>query len=246
MGKEIRLLVPITTEGLRVAEDVADLGGPEVTMSVQLLAEGPASIESHYDEVLAIPDLLRIAAEAENDGADAVIIDCMGDPGLEAARELLSIPVYGPAQTTMHIAAMLGHRFCVVTVLERLHSLIHDLAVRYGVDGRMTRPRSVGIPVLEIEANPDALVEAFIRESIAAVKEEEVDAIILGCTGFYGLTEAMEKGLEDAGIFGVPVLDPIPVTVEVAAGLLRQGVGHSKRGYPLPPEKTRPGCGITD
>ena len=44
------------------------------------------------------------AAEAE--GMDAVIIDCMADPGLDPARELASIPIIGPAQAAMHLAAL--------------------------------------------------------------------------------------------------------------------------------------------
>jgi len=246
MGKEIRLCVPITTEGFRVVEDVAELGGSDITMSVQILSSGPASIESHYDEMLAVADIIRVCAEAEKDGVNAVVIDCFGDPGVDAARELLNIPVFGPAQITMHTACMLGRRFCVVTVLERLHPLIHDLAVKYGVDGHMSRPRSIGVPVLEIESDPDMLVEALIRESIAAVREDEVEVIVFGCTGFYGMTEKIEQGLADAGITGVPVLDPIPVTVDVVAGLLRQNICHSKRGFPSPPEKSRPGCDVND
>jgi allantoin racemase len=40
-----------------------------------------------------------------------VVIDCMGDPGLFGARECVSIPVLGPMQTAMGIAAMMGHKF---------------------------------------------------------------------------------------------------------------------------------------
>ena len=104
MTTEIRLCVPLTTVGLRREEDVEDLGGADVHVSVRMLERGPASIESHVDEVLAVPDLLRIGMEAQAQGVDAMIVDCMGDPGVEAARELLDIPVFGPAQVAMHIA----------------------------------------------------------------------------------------------------------------------------------------------
>ena len=36
-----------------------------------------------------------------------MIIDCMLDPGLPAVREKVTIPVIGPGQTAMHLAAML-------------------------------------------------------------------------------------------------------------------------------------------
>ena len=61
---------------------------------------------------------------------DAVVIDCMGDPALGAAREATSIPVLGPAQTSMHLAALLAHSFSIVTVLDSVVPLLEDLATR--------------------------------------------------------------------------------------------------------------------
>ncbi|MFT2622188.1 aspartate/glutamate racemase family protein, partial [Escherichia coli] len=49
---------------------------------------GPASIESHYDEALAVPGLLQEIEQGEREGVDAYVIACFGDPGLSAAREL--------------------------------------------------------------------------------------------------------------------------------------------------------------
>jgi allantoin racemase len=39
----------------------------------------------------------------------------------------------------------------------------------------------------------------------------------------------------------IPVIDPIPVTLQVAAALVRADLTHSKRTYPDPPPKDRPG-----
>ena len=85
------------------------------------------------------------------------------------------------------------------------------------------------------------LRDAFLREATAAVRHDECDVIILGCTGMYGMTDELQRGLESEGLPGVPVLDPVPVTVEFAAAMLRLKLGHSKHGFPLPPEKARPG-----
>mgnify|MGYP003320815669 CR=1 FL=1 len=54
----------------------------------------------------------------------------MGDPGLQGARECVSIPVIGPCETAMHFASMLGHKFSVLTVLERTVPLIENLSVK--------------------------------------------------------------------------------------------------------------------
>ena len=38
---------------------------------------GPASIESHYDEALAVPGLLDEIARGERDGVDGYVIACL-------------------------------------------------------------------------------------------------------------------------------------------------------------------------
>ncbi len=73
-------------------------------------AMGPASIESHYDEALAVPGILT-----ELHGADAYVIACFGDPGLDAAREVADGPVIGIAEAAMHVATLVSRGFSVVT-----------------------------------------------------------------------------------------------------------------------------------
>jgi hypothetical protein len=68
----------------------------------------PDTIESLYDEALLAPWTVEMAVEAERRGFDAVITGCVGDPGVEAAREMVGIPVIGPGQAAFHAAAMLG------------------------------------------------------------------------------------------------------------------------------------------
>jgi len=116
---KIRVIEPVTSEGLdeTTVEEFSRVASPDTELSVVHLDQGPASIESRYEAALAAPDVVRKAIEAEKDGMDAVVSNCMDDPGVEAAREMVSIPVIGPAQTSMHIATMLGHRFSVVGVL---------------------------------------------------------------------------------------------------------------------------------
>ena len=55
-------------------------------MTNSQIKQGPASIESAVDEVLAAPGVVDSAIKAEEDGVQAVVIDCMLDPGLDAAR----------------------------------------------------------------------------------------------------------------------------------------------------------------
>jgi allantoin racemase len=60
------------------------------------------SIESHYDEALAVPGLLAAVRDGELAGADGHVIACFGDPGLAAAREIATGPVVGIAEAARH------------------------------------------------------------------------------------------------------------------------------------------------
>jgi allantoin racemase len=159
----------------------------DTEITVVSLEKGPASIESAYDEEIAAPWILEKVKEAEEKKFDAVIIDCMGDPALDAARELVSIPVIGPAQASMSLASMLGERFSVVTVLRNVVPLFWRLARKYGFKSRLSSVRYIEIPVLEIEKEKIDVETKLINESKKAIEEDGADAIILGCTGFIGL-----------------------------------------------------------
>ena len=73
--------------------------------------DGPQTIESMYEEYLYIPIMIESVVQAEKEGYQAVITGCAGDPGLDAARELVRIPVTGPGESGLILAAMLGFRF---------------------------------------------------------------------------------------------------------------------------------------
>lgn len=236
----VRVVSPITTADFRSAEALAGLEGPGLVLSGAQIASGPGSIECEYEQAMAVPDTVRAIVEAERAGVDAVVIDCMGDPGLRPARECVTIPVVGPGQTAMHVAAMLGHRFSVVTVLRRLRPSFENAAAVHGLATRMASCRSVDIPVLELESDMEATEAALIEEAAKAVEIDGAEAVIFGCTGLLGCAGAVRAGLLARGI-DIPVVDPIPTAVAMAAALVRSGLGQSKLTYPLPPEKPMPG-----
>src|SRR5262249_11251207 len=127
MGKRIRVVTPVISDGfLRQPEQFEPVAGWQTEISHVQIERGPASIESEFDESVAVPDTVAKIIDAEQDGINAVVIDCMGDPGMHAAREAVSIPVLGPGEATMHIASILGHRFSVVTVLSSCIPLMEN------------------------------------------------------------------------------------------------------------------------
>lgn len=234
----IRIVNPVITR--RWEEDTrrtyADAARTGTRVSVVSLDWGTASIECYRDEALVVPDILTKAVEAEREGADAVIIDCMSDPGLYAARELVSIPVVGPAQASMHLAAMLGHRFSVLVLFDHDIPAAEDQAARYGLSAKLASARAFNIPVLALDDDVEATLQTLIDLSEQAVRGDGAHVIIPGCTGLAGLAPRIQAGLAGRGC-EVPVLDPPSVAMKLAESLVDLGQSHSKRTFPHPPAK---------
>jgi allantoin racemase len=238
MRKRIRVVTPVISEGfMRQPELFQPVAGWETEISQVQIERGPASIESEFDEALAVPDTVAKIIEAELDGVDAVVIDCMGDPGMKAGREAVSIPVLGPGEATMHIASMLGHRFSVVTVLSSCVPLMENQATVYGLAGKLASVRAVDIPVLDLEKDTKRLVEALVEQSIEAIEKDGAHVIVFGCTGMLGCARGVQDGLVERGYAGVPVIDPVPAAIKLAEALVDLGLRHSKRTYQDPPPK---------
>jgi allantoin racemase len=204
----------------------------ETEIYINSLDRGPASIESMYDEYIASPWILEKVKEAQEKKFDAIIIDCMGDPALEGARELVDIPVVGPCQSSMALASTISDKFSVVTVLNRVIPMLDRLAKTYGFSEKLSSVRSVEIPVLGLE-NEELTKAALLSESKKAIEIDGADTIILGCTGMIGMAKALQVSL------GVPVIDPAVASLKLVESLFDMKLSHSKKIYPYPPEKLR-------
>lgn len=194
-------------------------------------AMGPASIESHYDEALAVPGLLQCIAQGERDGVDGYVIACFGDPGLKAARELARGPVVGIAEAAMHLASMVGTRFSVVTTLARTIGQARHLAEAYGMERFCANVRACELPVLELEQPGSNARERIVAECRRALEEDGADSIVLGCAGMADLCAHIQQ------LLGVPVVDGVAAGVQLVESLVALGLATSKRGElarPLP------------
>ena len=209
-----------------------EYAAPHTEVGIDDVPEGPASIESMYEEYLSIPATVRRAVELEAEGWDALILGCYGDPGLDALRELLSIPVVGPGEATALVAASLGHRFSIITITESVISGTERQIRNVGVGEKLASVRVVGIPVLELHRHRERAIQATLEQGRKAIQEDRADTLILGCMsmGFLEIAEAVAPEL------GVPVLNPGRVALKYAEALVGAGLTHSRRAYMTPPK----------
>ena len=175
--------------------------------------EGPRSIEGYYDEAMSLPGMLAEIAKGEAAGADAHIIACFDDTGLEAARCLAGAPVIGVGEAAFHLASLIVHRFSVITTLSRSIAAIETNLMKYGLDRRCAKVRAAEVPVLALE-DPRSNARRDISAEIGRAKlEDRAGAIVLGCAGMADLAASLS--LEH----GLPVVDGVAAAVKLAEAL---------------------------
>ncbi|MFB3978273.1 aspartate/glutamate racemase family protein [Microbacterium proteolyticum] len=231
----ILLINPNTSRAMtvKIADAARGVAGPDVEIAAVCPEVGAAAIESHVDEVAAAAAVVELVA-ADRDGAapaDAYVVACFGDPGLDAARELVTVPVVGIAEAAMHLAAVSGRHFGVVTTLSRTLGRARDLVSRYGMERACVSLAATGIPVLDLEDTGSAAVATIERFAAEAVSGG-ADVVVLGCAGMADLCAELTSRV------GVPVVDGVAAAVGLASGMVRMGLGTSKRDeYAAPPAR---------
>ena len=230
---KLLLINPNTTESMtRKAETAARKAARQGTEVIATNSKsGPPSIEGFYDVATCLPGLLN---EARNyPDVDAIIIACFDDTGLDAMRCLFTVPVVGIGEAGFHAAALVAHRFSVVTTLSRSVAGISDNLRRYGLDAKCAGIRATDIPVLKLEENDPASLAEIRAEIAAAIEHDRAEAIVLGCAGMADLM----RQLSDE--FGIPVIDGVSCAVGLAETLVSAGISTSKIGaYATPVDKT--------
>jgi allantoin racemase len=237
----IRIVLPIITTAFNqeVMREGSQFVAGDVALEVVNIQKGPASIESGFDEMLAAPGIVENVVRAEKEGCDGVFIDCFGDPGVVAAREMVGIPVVGAFQPAALTACALAGRWSVVTVLKNVVPMLRDLARRLGVESNIASVRDIDTPVLELQ-DKGVFQKRLLAQIDKAVSEDGAEAVILGCTGMIGVAKSLEREMAAAGK-PVPVVDPTAAALGYLQLVIRGGLSHSKLCYRTPPAKERRG-----
>ena len=193
---------------------------------------GAESVEGNFESYLAAVAVMN--AVVTYDGPfDAVIQAGFGEHGREGLQELLDVPVVDITEAAGHVASLIGHRYSVVTTLDRTVPLIEGRLALGGLAARCASVRSSGLSVLQLEEDPAMAVKAIVREAELAVRDDHAEVICLGCGGMAGLDEAVRRAT------GVPVVDGVTAAVKLAESLVGLGLSTSKIRTYAPPRPKR-------
>lgn len=193
---------------------------------------GAESVEGNLESYLAAVGVMDAVARYRGE-YDAVVQAGFGEHGREGLQELLDVPVVDITEAAGHVASLLGHKYSVVTTLDRTVPLIEDRLRLAGLDARCASVRSSGLSVLELEEDPEAAVKAIVAEAARAVDEDRAEVICLGCGGMAGLDEAV------AATTGVPVVDGVTAATKLAEALIGLRLSTSKARTYAPPRPKR-------
>lgn len=157
-----------------------------------------------------------VAAAAE--GADAIMVACSGDPGVPEGRTMVSVPVIGPMEAALHLAATYGQKVGIVTVADRSWSEYCEMMVAtHGLGARFAGVRRINTPSTEAFTKGFSQPEEMAREIHANAKalvEAGANAIVIGSAGLSVM--ATRAGLSAVSDYGAPIFDCLSVGLKVA------------------------------
>lgn len=236
---KLMYISPITDENFEreSKEEAVKYVSEGTVIDVRRVPYGTASIEGAVDEALAQPGILKVGMDAEAEGYDGIFVSCMGDPGVNALREAVDIPVVGPCRTTMLYCADIASRFSVLTVTDGVVPIIETIAHEVGVASKLASCKAVNIPVLEL-VDIERTVDGLYDLAIEAIEKYDAGALMLGCTGMIGVDQKLRDRLLEKG-YDVPVLYPVPITIRYLETMVKNGLSQSRMTYPKPLDKER-------
>lgn len=214
------------------ARSVAAPGTEVVALTPRFGAE---SVEGNLESYLAAVGVMDAVARYDQP-FDAVVQAGYGEHGREGLQEMLDVPVVDITEAAASTAMYLGHRYSVVTTLDRAVPLIEDRLLLAGLSQRCASVRASGMAVLELESQPERAVAAIVEQAERAVRDDGAEVVCLGCGGMADLEEAVRERT------GVPVVDGVRAALVTAESLVRLGLSTSKvRTYAAPRRKRMTG-----
>lgn len=191
--------------------------GPDVELSMVCLTKTQVEIDSAADVVLAGPEILELALQAEAEGCDAVVLYCFSDPAAEACKERLHIPVVGGAQASLMTVPLIAKKAGILLAdagrIEEKELFVHTLGL---APERIGAVKAIDFHGRSIWDNRQEAYEELKAAGEKLLRQNHISCLILGCLSFLGLGAPLAKEL------GVPVIDPAICAVCTAESLARQ------------------------
>lgn len=219
-----------------ISDSVSDLirteaqrsASPGTDIEVLTAPFGVAYIETRFEALVGAYAAAQVAAQ-HWEGHDAVVVAAFGDPGLMGLRELLPVPVTGMTEAALASAHLLGHRFSIIAISQRIQAWYREVVESYGFGDRLASIRALDRPLTSIGGVQEEHAQALKSLAERAVAEDGAEVLILAGAPLAGLARSLH------GQLPVPVVDGVSSAVRHAETLAALKPGRARSGSFAPP-----------
>lgn len=191
--------------------------GPRTQIEVFNLVEGPVALNTLGDMLFCEYAVFQEGVKTDPDDFDAILVDCVFDPAVDAIREHTGLPTFGPMRTTLPLVPLVALNFSIVSRSEKQCDMIAELVERYGYGDYLVSTRALGITYPE-SRQPEIFAAAMCRQLRGVTQQDGAHAVVMGST-----TMALSDEIV-AAAGGVPLFLPGMVALRVMEGLWSDGL----------------------
>lgn len=162
----------------------------------------------------AAEEVIQIGA-AHRPDCKGIVVSAFGDPGMEALRRRVDIPVTGLCEASMLDASSGGKRFGIATTTPLLVDVMAQRAQGIGLSDRLTGIRCTDSDPFALTANRERLIMALSKTVCACIELDGAQAVIIGGGPLGQAADQLQTA------FVTPIIAPIPSAIRRVIALGR-------------------------
>ncbi|WP_409307436.1 aspartate/glutamate racemase family protein [Pectobacterium sp. B1J-3] len=168
----------LTTQDTSLLEEHGRLLAEEYGLQTvsRCIPDQPNGIFDASSEALAVPKIITLGQTYESEGCQAIFLSCAADPGLNALRQAVSIPVISAGSACARLAANLKLPVAVIGIGSQAPEPFRRLL---GENVRYARPKGVTQTTHLLTAEGRANALACAQE----LYDQGAKVIAFSCTG---------------------------------------------------------------
>lgn len=173
--------------------------GSQANIVTRRSLQGPHTIEGALDAALGVAGMLEVVG-AYAYGFDAVVVACYGDPGVEALRLLVRVPVLGIGAASFIQAGFSSQRFAIVTPAVGTPERYAAVTAGLGLTRQFVGTYQTPLAVADFESGDPAVLDTLLTHAEQAV-HDGAECLLFGCAGIAEQIRVIE---ERVGVLCIP------------------------------------------
>ena len=168
-GLRICILAPVNTYAYnqQLLDAVRPVIPTDVQVEVRNIRQGNPCIENRLNLTENALAVVRMAHALEQEGFQGIWLSDFDMCGVEAAREVIDIPIVGGFPTSAFSALNLSQRFSIITIMQSTLAMQRGHVATYGLSESFASIRSIDCPVEQL-SNLDVVVAKTFEVALQA------------------------------------------------------------------------------